>query len=257
MLTLLTRISQALTFVIPSAALLIIYLGYFRLGTLPSPSAIRSELFEEPEQGEATREPFTLAYRGTDYRIEPLAHYRMRGLVVSHNDIHEFADIYHTGDSVDIKDICVIWGDNVRDDIYRKMKFWSEPFSCWWQATSYETSSEFAADALSNTHLLSEDPSARRAIESMRIGDQVELEGELVNYYPKGMPEMSRRSSLRRDDTGNGACEVLLVENARILDAFDHGTYALYRRLKQLLVAAIIAKILLFGIIPQLRYRAL
>lgn len=257
MLTFLIRVSQALTFVIPGILLLILYIGYFRLGALPGPSAIRSEIFEEPEQEDAEREPFTLAYRGANYRIEPLAHYRMRGLVVSHNDIHDFADIYHTGDSVDIKDICVIWGDNVRDDIYRKMKFWSEPFSCWYQAPTYETSATFAADALSNTHLLSEDPAARRAIESMRIGDQVELEGELVNYYPQGKPEMSRRSSLRRDDTGNGACEVLLVESARILDAFDHETYALYRRLKQLLLAAIVAKLALFGIIPQLRYRAL
>ena len=166
-----------------------------------------------------------LNYGGIDYILEPVASYELSGLLVTHNNIHAFDDIYHTSNSVDVKDLCVIWGANLREQVYRGMKFWSEPFSCWAQTDDREVLAAFRFDQLSNTHVLAPDPVVRSTVRNMRVGDEIRIRGSLVNYYPRGEPERVRRSSVTRDDTGNGACEVMLVREATILNAFNHNAY--------------------------------
>jgi hypothetical protein len=39
----------------------------------------------------------------------------------------------------------------------------------------------------------------------------------LVDYSPKSNPRWVRRTSLNRKDTGNGACEVVFVEDFKII----------------------------------------
>ena len=75
----------------------------------------------------------------------------------------------------------------------------------------------FDMSQISNNHLLSPDPAIRDAILSTSIGDQVHFQGLLVNYYPEGQPASVRKTSLTRDDTGNGACEVVFVERFEVL----------------------------------------
>lgn len=67
-----------------------------------------------------------------------------------------------------------------------------------------------------NTHIIPASPRVADRIASIRTGDTVALEGYLVNVTaPDGW---DWRTSMTRDDTGAGACEVLWVEHARVLD---------------------------------------
>ena len=60
-----------------------------------------------------------------------------------------------------------------------------------------------------NWHLVPASESTWQRLQRIRVGDVVTLEGELVDVERPDIGTM--RTSLRRDDTGVGACEVILV----------------------------------------------
>lgn len=66
-----------------------------------------------------------------------------------------------------------------------------------------------------NMHLIPATAGVRRVLESARAGHLVRLEGMLVDVSRSDGFEW--RTSLRRDDTGAGACELFWVESARLL----------------------------------------
>jgi hypothetical protein len=58
-----------------------------------------------------------------------------------------------------------------------------------------------------------------RQIGSIRVGDQIRMTGLLVDYKvtKAGQDIFTRRTSLTRDDTGNGACEILYVTGLSVV----------------------------------------
>ncbi len=64
-----------------------------------------------------------------------------------------------------------------------------------------------------NMHLIPLDESVREVLDDADEGDVVTLTGDLVNVAGKGW---TINSSLTREDSGGGACEVILVRTASI-----------------------------------------
>lgn len=185
----------------------------------PQDSDIRQETLTEPQQTETTEEPFIFEYRGREFLVEPVQDYELSGLVVSHNDIHSWFDMYHNSRSVDFKDLCVVWGANVSTGIYKEADYSSAPWTCFYHPKSFEANERFFHSKLSNNHILSDSSSVRDAVMGAGVGDQIHLRGKLINYAPKEHPTNYRKSSLVRTDTGNGACEVLFVDSFAITKA--------------------------------------
>ena len=192
--------------------------GYLFQDELPEAHKMSPLLDRDPIQTLVEEEEFVFDYMGRSYVIQPVAEYEQWGLVVSHNDITAFDDIYHDSSSVDIKDLCLVWGENVQDGIYNEVQFSSEPWSCAYRTESKEIFRAFNPRQFANNHILSDNAQVRETINRARIGDQVWLKGILVNYHPEDRPEWLRRSSTSRKDKGNGACEVIFVEEAKILE---------------------------------------
>lgn len=67
-----------------------------------------------------------------------------------------------------------------------------------------------------NWHLVPGSESTWKVLKRIRVGDVVTLEGELVDVERSDIGTL--RTSLRRDDTGAGACEVILVDSVSIRD---------------------------------------
>lgn len=63
-----------------------------------------------------------------------------------------------------------------------------------------------------NWHLVPANSSVWDTLRGVRVGDIVKLEGVLVDLENPDVGIM--KTSLRRDDTGAGACEIILVEQA-------------------------------------------
>lgn len=191
--------------------------AWLRKDVLPPTSSMLPVLQQDPVQTPTDEKTFDFKYAGAYYRIKPVAEYELWGLVVSHNNIASPFDIYHTNDAVDFRDICVIWGQNVLTGDHRDIDFWSEPWTCNFKTDSWDVYNRFRLDQISNTHMLSDSPRVRERARAAEVGDQVTFRGLLVDYCPELEPEALRRTSTTREDTGNGACEVMLVREFKVL----------------------------------------
>ena len=205
------------------ASLALTALSWFFKGDLVGPESIEPALLQPPRQDLIEREPFSFEYKEQQCRVEPVATYELWGLVVSHNNIHSVADIYHDSTSVDTKDLCVIWGANLESADYQRVDFKSGPWTCYFK---YPQGVKFHHSGLGNNHLITDDPTLRRALGEVRVGDQVHLKGLLVNYQMDDWQGFWRRTSTRRDDSD---CEVLFLEEVDILRSGTPVWYAAYR----------------------------
>jgi len=237
-----TSLTQRLLNISILLSLLLYFLAIWQKDSLPQHSDILKSSYQDPLQSKTRKRPFSFFYRGETYDIQPVAKYELWGLVVTKNNINSWADIMHTDASVDIKDICVIWGENVANSDYKKVKFSSGDFTCYFQ---YPHMTVFNHNKISNNHLLSDDAVVRHAIRQVKIGDQVHVKGMLVNYSPRSNPEWRRVSSTVRTDTGNGACEVLFVNQFDILRSKNGGWYTLASISKWLFLILLVVKITL------------
>ncbi|MDX2177627.1 MAG: hypothetical protein SF028_14280 [Candidatus Sumerlaeia bacterium] len=202
------------------AALLIA--GWWNGDRLPPPESMLSFILADPVQTaqRPPMEPFQHEAGGTVYTIKPLFDYELTGLVVSESEADAWWNIYHKkwGDSLNVKDLCVVWGDNLAKDVYRKMSFKNLSFTCYCQfkrGTGPEDWQAFRPDQLSNNHVLPSNAAIRRAIMSTRRGDQVRLSGYLCEYSHGG--GFHRGTSTIRTDDGNGACETIFVTDYEIV----------------------------------------
>jgi hypothetical protein len=65
-----------------------------------------------------------------------------------------------------------------------------------------------------NMHLIPADAAVKKVLSSARVGDVVAIEGDLVDAKSDGGWSMT--TSLTRDDSGAGACEIVYVRRASI-----------------------------------------
>ncbi len=199
---------------------LILLLGaLWKKSELPMPQTLQAELLDEPMQMEVTREPIKIAVGEIDYQIKPLYKYDLYGMVVSKHNADTWWDFLHKewNDKLNITDLCVVWGNNVRSGSYREIDFSSGQFTCNYQTSSSEAWAAFDTTAISNNHLLSADPAVARKMRDVRIGDQIHFSGYLSEYsHNHGFP-FKRGTSTVRTDSGNGACETVYIERFEVL----------------------------------------
>lgn len=216
--------------VLPLATLALIASLFLR-NRLPGPGlALESSLQSPVQSADGLPEPFEVSRKNVTYTVTPLAGYELWGLVVSYHHSASFVDISHKAwnDYLNTKDVCVIWGKNVETGVYRRMRFSNRDFTCYYRYPDRETGELFTESALANNHLLPADPFVAETLLKARKGDQIHFKGWLVSYGIKGTP-YARRSSLSRNDRGNGACEVVYVTEFEILRRANEFWRTLYK----------------------------
>ncbi len=174
----------------------------------------------EPAQAPVKRAAFNTTVNGVTYTIQPLYTYDLYGLVVSLHDSRTWWDSVHQewNDNLNVMDLCVVWGNNLRRGVYQEADYSSNEFECAFRIDSAEAFRMFDPAALSNNHLLTDRPEIARALRKVRLGDQVHFRGYLAEYSHNhdGRP-FHRGTSIVRNDTGNRACETVFVEAFEIL----------------------------------------
>ena len=193
--------------------------------SLPPQDRLDPALMSEPRQVATAKAPFKATVGGVEYTVRPLYAYELYGLVVSKHDADTWWDYIHKAwkDKLNVTDLCVIWGANARTDNYRNLDYSSGQFVCNVQTSSTEAWQAFDMTALSNNHLLTDDPAIARALKSMRVGDQVHFRGYLAEYSHDQGFHFFRGTSTTRTDQGNGACETVYASDAEILRAGNRG----------------------------------
>jgi hypothetical protein len=191
--------------------------------TLPAAGKLRQELLAEPAQLPIQKLPLETTVNGVKYSIQPKFSYELYGLVVSLHDSDAWWDLAHRewGDHINLVDLCVVWGENVRRDSYRAISFSNTQWECHWGTHSEEAWKRFDQTAAANNHMVTDSPSVARALRNVRVGDEVRFRGYLVDYttFKNGAAAGTRVSSTVRTDAGPGACEVVYVEDMDILSS--------------------------------------
>jgi hypothetical protein len=201
--------------------LILFGLSYLNKNQFPDAADILEDLYQHPVQSKTDKEPFDITVGDVTYSITPLYNYELWGMIVSLHHSGGWMDMYHHSiwkDFINIKDVCVIWGArNIRSEVYKRLKFSSDTWTCYYYWNDRETGRLFNGRCLSNNHLLSDEKKLNRLIMDAEIGDQIYFRGYLSNYSHSNNT-FRRGTSTTRNDTGNGACETIYLEDFEILE---------------------------------------
>ncbi len=194
---------------------MVLLVSFWKRNELPGRIDYVPEIQNEPLQTATREKPFEVSFNGVDYLVEPEYAYDITAMVVSfrHHD-HDYSRMHRLAeDHLNMLDVCVIWGDNIRAAL-SKIDFWNGIFTCNVSTSDRRAWASFDMDKLSNNHLLSDNPRIRDQVQNIRVGDQIRVRGFLASYTG---PTGTRGTSTTRTDTGDGACETLFIERFQIL----------------------------------------
>ncbi len=246
------HVLQSVSKWIALGSLLLLLLALFNKDQLPEPDYYQHDRLTDPVQRPTLRTPFWIEAADQRYRVKPVFDYALEGVIVSYHDGDDFSDIWHHDkwkDFLNIRDLCVIWGDNVSSGVYLDMTFENDSWTCWAYWPDAETGGRFSMTQLSNNHLLVDDENIKRSLMSAEPGDHIRLSGQLVSYENPSN-HFQRGTSTRRDDTGNGACETLYIEDFDIVSKANTKWRTLYTASKWSLGLSLTLFLILFTITP-------
>ncbi|HXS74152.1 MAG TPA: hypothetical protein VN725_08910 [Rhodanobacteraceae bacterium] len=144
-----------------------------------------------------------------DAALQPLASFALTARVLSRDDYHFDAE-----SDLSPTDLAFGWGRMSDSAVLRAItidqggRFYS------WQVRSFPIPRREIETHSANMHMIPADARVARALKRVRVGDVVTLEGVLVEADKPG--GWRWRSSLTRDDVGDGACEVVYVRDLTI-----------------------------------------
>lgn len=171
----------------------------------PAGVLVEEAPLQEPVSGEQAA-PFS--YR--DYRLTPLAEFSLEARVLS-TESYRFDRL---AGLVPV-DVGVGWGPMSDSAVLAQIDISQSGRFMHWRYERLPISERALIESASNMHLIPATPLIQRRIAALRRGQLISLRGRLVEAIaPNGM---QIRSSLRRDDTGGGACEVIWVEDLEVL----------------------------------------
>lgn len=165
---------------------------------------------EEPYQAEVKGKPPVFEKNG--YTMTAQARYRIRGRLLHRERYRSDAS-----SGISPLDFGLGWGPMSDSSVLSQMQFSQSARFLNWSWATPEPPIPFLIinSHASNTHLIPRDGQVFDALNTMREGQIVELSGYLVSV--KGPNGFTWQGSLTRTDQGQGACEVMYVESARII----------------------------------------
>jgi hypothetical protein len=210
----LMRLLQSLNKVVLLASLGLALVAFWNRNDLPARSTLRAQLEDEPRQKQISKDSFAVDYAGVRYKVEPLYEYELEGMVVSFRQ-HDGKSEMHsqTNDHLNVADLCVVWGQTAASPYLSDISFWNGIFTCNFQTRSQTAWESIRPQQISNNHLITNDDFLRRQIGKVTIGDQIRVRGWLSAYGTGGN---RRGTSITREDTGDGACETIFVNDFQI-----------------------------------------
>lgn len=143
------------------------------------------------------------------YTMTNLANYEGQFRVLSRED-------YHSGREAEISpvDFALGWGAMADPAVYKQLSIRQSNRWYYWRYENQPPIPRHDIETQSaNTHLIPANPTVAKQLAKIDQDDLIYLKGHLVEV--KAGDGWTWRSSLSREDTGDGACELMLVEEVR------------------------------------------
>jgi len=162
---------------------------------------------EEPYQGSAG----SAAEQAVGaFQLTPLAIFSIRARVLATTD-------YYFGREAELSPIDLVlgWGRMSDENVLKDISITQGGRFYYWRVNTFPIPREEIQTHSANMHMIPADAGVRKALQSIRVGNVVRLHGYLVEA--KAADGWRWKSSLTREDTGSGACELVLVQSVEVL----------------------------------------
>jgi hypothetical protein len=113
-------------------------------------------------------------------------------------------------------DFAVGWGPMSDSAVLSHIEISQANRFYFWRTDSWPISREQIETHSANWHVIPASAVVERTLDHLRVGSIVELRGQLVDVEGR---QGSMTTSLTRDDTGPGACEILLASSVHVIDS--------------------------------------
>ncbi|MEO0185034.1 MAG: hypothetical protein ABIL20_04480 [candidate division WOR-3 bacterium] len=172
------------------------------------------DLLNDPEM-EIVENPETLMVRinDIDFTIKLKALYKVSGIVLSKK---RYSDGWQG--KMAPYDVALVWGELLRDSLYKKIKWWQEArWYRWRPDNGFPKDNYFIARYSSNNHVILASKNIEVLLGRIKKNDTIELSGYLVDINgSKNGNKYWWYSSMSRNDTGAGSCEVIYLTRIRL-----------------------------------------
>ena len=151
---------------------------------------------------------------GVKALITPLADYKISGRVVSKR--HYYNDWLSKLSPVDL---AIAWGVFSSRKYDSNISYWhSDRYYSYRYKGNFEGDPSTVGTHSANEHLIPANTKIAKVLKSIKKNEIVEITGQLVNveWLDKKTGAQTFTTSLTRDDTGAGACEVIYVTRVKI-----------------------------------------
>lgn len=142
------------------------------------------------------------------FTLAPRARFAMTGRVLSREDyqLDDLAPIAPT-------DLAMGWGRMSDNAVLDRIRISQSNRFYFWYTDAYPIPRHEIEDSSANMHMIPANDTAARELRDVRPGEVVHFEGFLVDVNRDDGWHWN--TSLTREDTGAGGCEIVLVENLR------------------------------------------
>lgn len=149
------------------------------------------------------------SFRLARYRIRPLQAFQLDALVLGRED-------YRFGREAELSptDLALGWGPLGDPALAARIVFSQGNRWYFWHAEPLPLPRREIETHSANMHLIPADAAVARTLAAIRRGERIHLSGELVQVI--GDDGWRWTSSLSREDTGAGACELIWVQGLSI-----------------------------------------
>lgn len=160
----------------------------------------------EPLQSNFSQRP---VFQVDDYQFTLMADFQLEARVLGRRDYRRDA-----GARLSPIDLALGWGAMARPEIIEQFDIRQRGRFYFWRTQDYPIPRQEIISSSANMHIIPGSPEVFDALRQVRAGDTVRLRGYLVNV---DRPDGWRwRTSMIRTDTGDGACEIVLVTRAEV-----------------------------------------
>ena len=142
--------------------------------------------------------------------LQTRAHFDITARVLSRKDYSSSSD----GDLVPV-DLALGWGRMSDSEVLAKVDISQSGRFYYWRVKAFPIPQREIETSSANMHMIPADEDVKRQLEDVRPGQLVHIEGFLVDA--RRADGWHWNTSMTRNDTGGGACELIYVENVTIV----------------------------------------
>lgn len=201
------------TAAIVTGAALLLYFGWhpLELRLLAHRSAPRPDARGEPAQIAREKRPFEYSARGHHFRITRRFHWDQSARVVGEEPYR-----FGAAGALIPEDLALVWGPLISPPYVGRMSYSQGSRFFFWRTKDGSLDRGVIVSHAANTHVIPADTILRRVIRCVTEGDDVRLEGWLVDVDGVSDPNFHWGTSTSRQDEGPNSCETVYLERLTI-----------------------------------------